>query len=154
MGIACYGKLDNVEFLIFVVVLIYNQLEANSLELTTPLTTFIASQSLTAMPPLSFAIISESTAHVLSILFATSYIGSLYVFQGGRLLFHAKNITGSDDRRKRPRVSGERWRDDDVAVKARLLACCISTAISCGVVFWLIWQVIGFYQGVDITLFH
>ncbi|OJT11625.1 hypothetical protein TRAPUB_11853 [Trametes pubescens] len=90
--------------------------------------------------PLAFATppISVSTAHALAAFFTVSYVGSLYLSKGARLYF--KNDVKVDTRpdEEREKDSEERWRNDPDVIRARLVAASMSTALSVGVVYWLV----------------
>ena len=90
--------------------------------------------------------ISVATAHAFAAFFSISYVGSLYLSRTARLHFHRDPSpgagAGADQHKKegeeRERMSGERWRNDPDVIKARLLAASLSTALSVGVVCWLV----------------
>ncbi len=90
--------------------------------------------------PLAFATppISVSTAHALAAFFTVSYVGSLYLSKGARLYF--KNGVKVDTRpgEEPEKDSEERWRNDPDVIRARLVAASMSTALSVGVVYWLV----------------
>lgn len=91
------------------------------------------------LPPLS-----TRAAHVLAAFFAISYVGSLYISKNARLSFRSNSVDGQARRRS----SDERGRDDPDVIKARMLAVCVSTLLSCASVFWLVWHIVGDHQGV------
>jgi hypothetical protein len=94
------------------------------------------------LPPLS-----TSGAHIISCFFAFTYVGSLYVFKNARLSFNSK-LVRLQDGQLRQKAGDERWRDDPDVIKARLLAVCMSTLLSCLSVFWLVWHIVGDNKGV------
>lgn len=78
--------------------------------------------------------LSTSSAHLIASCFAISYVGSLYVSKNGRLSFWSKAGHA------RSKMGEQRFRDDPVVIKSRLLAVCISTLLSCLTVSWLVWK--------------
>jgi len=96
------------------------------------------------LPPLS-----KSGAHIISCSFALTYVGSLYVSKNARLSFSPKPLEPShlQDGHERQKSSDERWRDDPDVIKARLMAVCVSTLLSCVSVFLLVWHIVGDHQG-------
>jgi len=72
----------------------------------------------------------------LSALFPLLYLGSIYVRKQSRLYFAPnpkRNLSGA-----RIKVDGERWRDDDTVIRARLFAVCFSTVCSIIIIAWII----------------
>ncbi|KAG6856282.1 hypothetical protein H0H87_005892 [Tephrocybe sp. NHM501043] len=86
--------------------------------------------------------ISTATAHLLTFLFAFTYVGSLYVSKNARLSF-SKQRSNNSNGTPHEKLRDERWRDDPGVIKARLIAAIIATLISCGLVFSIIWSVVG-----------
>jgi prenyl protein peptidase len=76
------------------------------------------------VPPLTIG-----WAHFLTVSFAFSYVGSLYVSKHARLRFAA--TTPGADGGERAKKTDEQWRDDPRVIKARLVAVTISTVLSC-----------------------
>lgn len=82
--------------------------------------------------------LSPSQSTYLSGLFPLLYLGSVYLRKQSRLYFAPnpkRNSYGA-----RIRVDGERWRDDDAVIKARLYAVCFSTFCSVIILAWIIYQ--------------
>ncbi|KAK2462514.1 hypothetical protein APHAL10511_005484 [Amanita phalloides] len=71
-------------------------------------------------------------AHLLALFFASSFVGSLYVSKRTRLAF---------------REHHERWRDDHTVIRARLVACTVSTTICVFTVAWVHSRVLGSQNG-------
>jgi prenyl protein peptidase len=94
--------------------------------------------------PLVFPVppISTFSAHAITLLFAISYVGSLYISKNARLSFASKpqRVENGSSREKE---SNERWRDDPEVIQARLLAVTIATFLCCAGVFGLLWHLIG-----------
>lgn len=95
--------------------------------------------------PLAFATppITISQAHQLAGLFATSYVGCLYLFKNARLNFTAQPQPPTANGGERHRSQGERWRDDPAVIRARLLVVSISSFLSCFTLFIVIWNITG-----------
>ncbi|KAG6827525.1 hypothetical protein H0H92_011438 [Tricholoma furcatifolium] len=93
--------------------------------------------------------ISTASAHCLTFLFASIYVGSLYVSKHARLSF-SRDRGNNGDATPHEKLKDERWRDDPDVVKARLLASTIATVLNCGLVFYILWTLIGERQ--DVTL--
>jgi len=98
--------------------------------------------------PLVFPLppVSTSGAHIISAFFAVSYVCSLYISKNARLSFNSRSSHAHDGRARR-KIGDERWRDDPDVIKARLLAVCSSTVLSCVSVFWLVWHIVGDDEG-------
>lgn len=97
--------------------------------------------------------ISTATAHLLTFIFAFNYVGSLYVSKHARLSFsqdRANNANGT----AYTKLQNERWRDDPSVIKARLLAGSIATILNCGLVFFILWSVVGDRPDVCISIFQ
>lgn len=89
------------------------------------------------VPPLSTA-----SAHLLSLLFAVVYVGSIYLSKNSRLSFSGKTVYTANGR-ARLKERDEKWRDDPDVIKARLAAVGFATLICClGVV-----GIVGLYVG-------
>lgn len=83
------------------------------------------------------ALLSPLTAWLISAFFASSYVGSLYLFPAGRLKFNPERVeTGHNT--ERARALNERWRNDPATIQARLSGVALSTLLSCLVVFTLV----------------
>ncbi|KIM23733.1 hypothetical protein M408DRAFT_77114 [Serendipita vermifera MAFF 305830] len=80
------------------------------------------------------AFLSSYTAWILSAFFASSYVGSLYIFPAGRLKFNAERVEVGRDA-ERARSLNERWRNDPATIQARLAGVTLSTVLSCLVIF-------------------
>jgi prenyl protein peptidase len=94
--------------------------------------------------PLVFPLppISTASAHGITLLLASSYVGSLYLSKNTRLSFSSKPkraATGTS----REKESNERWRDDPDVIRARILAVTIATSLCCTGIFGLLWHMIG-----------
>jgi hypothetical protein len=72
-------------------------------------------------PPPPPAMLTLLHAHALALLFGASYVLSVYALPRARL---------------GPAGQG---RDNPAVIRARLLAVCASTVLSCGVVGWAVW---------------
>jgi len=88
-------------------------------------------------PPLSTAF-----AHLLTILFAFTYVGSIYVSKNARLSF-SPNVAPARYDQPRRKEDNERWRDDPDVIKARLLAVTLATAACCAGFIGLVWRLVG-----------
>ena len=84
--------------------------------------------------------LSSSTAYLLGLLFATMYVGSIYVSKEARLVF-AKPVlvdsVGRGQARERAREQNEKWRDDPDLIRARLFAVSIATVLCVAIVCWV-----------------
>ncbi|TFK48720.1 hypothetical protein OE88DRAFT_1713846 [Heliocybe sulcata] len=82
-------------------------------------------------PPLSL-----SSAHLLTLLFAATYVGSLYLSKYTRLSFSSRPSGGYGE----PRARGglERWRDDPDVIRARLVIVSLVTVLCCLAVYVVI----------------
>lgn len=78
--------------------------------------------------------IPTSTAHALAALFATCYVGSIYISKNARLSF-SKTKVHLDYGFARLKLQNERWRDDPDVVRARLVAVSSATLVCCAIVF-------------------
>jgi len=94
--------------------------------------------------PLVFPVppISTSSAHGITFLLVSSYVGSLYLSKQARLSFSSKSprTTNGTPREKQ---STERWRDDPEVIMARIFAVTTATLLCCAGVFGLLWHLIG-----------
>ncbi|KAH9887992.1 hypothetical protein C8Q73DRAFT_656137 [Cubamyces lactineus] len=90
--------------------------------------------------PLVFAEppISLYTAHALAAFFTASYVGSLYLSKSARTIYKTEVPNNTKPGEERAKDSEERWRDDPAVIRARMIAASISTALSVGVVYWLV----------------
>ncbi|KAL1948736.1 hypothetical protein VTO73DRAFT_10542 [Trametes versicolor] len=89
-----------------------------------------------ATPPISVA-----TAHAFAAFFTFSYVGSLYLSKGARLYFKSGVKVDTRPGEEREKESEERWRNDPDVIRARLVAASLSTALSVGMVYWLVQSV-------------
>ncbi|KAF8997171.1 CAAX protease self-immunity-domain-containing protein [Cyathus striatus] len=85
--------------------------------------------------------LSTPTAHLLSLLFSASYVGSLYISKGARLSF-AKPEEEPEARKnlERRKMDSERWRDDPDVIKARLVAVSGASVVCVGVVWGVLYS--------------
>ncbi|KZT28811.1 hypothetical protein NEOLEDRAFT_1224795 [Neolentinus lepideus HHB14362 ss-1] len=83
-------------------------------------------------PPLSL-----SSAHILTLLFAATYVGSLYLSKYTRLSFSNKSSRLKNGG-SRAKGSSERWRDDPQVIRARLVIVSLVTALCCLTVYTVI----------------
>ena len=98
--------------------------------------------------------LSTSTAHLLSLLFSLTYVGSLYISKHSRLSFSTATNThsnkgewqngNSQGEREREKEQSERWRDDPDVIRARLLAVLCATTVCCSVFVGVIWASLEF----------
>ncbi|KAH8822584.1 hypothetical protein DL96DRAFT_1618358 [Flagelloscypha sp. PMI_526] len=87
-------------------------------------------------PPLS-----TSECHLLTLLFASLYVGSIYISKHTRLsLKERTSLLGLDEE------TAEKTRDHPAVIKARLFAVSFATVLSVGVVFLLLWKEVGLSQ--------
>lgn len=86
-----------------------------------------------ATPPISVA-----TAHAFAAFFTLSYVGSLYLSKSARLAFKTGVKADTRPGEERAKENDERWRNDPDVIRARLVAASLSTALSGGVVYWLV----------------
>ncbi|KAG6917169.1 hypothetical protein DXG01_003605 [Tephrocybe rancida] len=86
--------------------------------------------------------ISTTTAHLLTFFFASTYVGSLYISKHARLSF-ARSRSNRANGAPYEKLQDERWRDDPSVIKARLLAGSLATILNCGLVFYILWFVVG-----------
>jgi hypothetical protein len=68
------------------------------------------------------------TAWWISAGFALSYVGSLYLRHASRLEFAPKPLFAASG--QRVKAPGERWRDDQSVIRARLLAVSLSSLLT------------------------
>ncbi|KIJ60308.1 hypothetical protein HYDPIDRAFT_117404 [Hydnomerulius pinastri MD-312] len=92
------------------------------------------------MTPTAF--LSTTSAHVLAALFATSYVGSIYISKNARLSF-SNTRARLDYGYARPKERDERWRDDPDVIRARLVAVSTATFLCCAMVFAVMNSVSG-----------
>lgn len=81
--------------------------------------------------------LSPQTAHVLGLVFASMYVGSIYVSKEARLVFSAQPKTETDPSRERIKEQNERWRDDPDVIKARVAAVSIATVLCIAILCWV-----------------
>ncbi|KAG6853111.1 hypothetical protein C0991_006801 [Blastosporella zonata] len=86
--------------------------------------------------------ISTATAHLLTLFFASTYVGSLYVSKHTRLSF-SKHREYNDNGTPRENLHDARGRDDAGVIKARLIAGTIATILNCSLVFYILWTIVG-----------
>lgn len=79
-------------------------------------------------------LLSITSAHLLSGLFAFIYVGSIYASKNARLRFSKRKVNLPEGQ-ARFKLQNERWRDDPDVIKARLLAVTSATLICCLIVF-------------------
>lgn len=79
-------------------------------------------------------LLSITSAHLLSGLFAFIYVGSIYTSKNARLRFSKRKVNLPEGQ-ARLKLQNERWRDDPDVIKARLLAVTSATLICCLIVF-------------------
>jgi hypothetical protein len=79
-------------------------------------------------------LLSITSAHLLSGLFAFIYVGSIYASKNARLRFSKRKVNLPEGQ-ARLKLQNERWRDDPDVIKARLLAVTSATLICCLIVF-------------------
>ncbi|KAH7927647.1 Abi-domain-containing protein [Leucogyrophana mollusca] len=84
----------------------------------------------------SATLLTTASAHLVTVLFACCYVGSIYVSQNARLSFKP---AASQARQSRY----ERSRDDPDVIKARLVSVSIATFICCAGVFAMMWHSLG-----------
>ena len=98
--------------------------------------------------------LSTPTAHLLSLLFSLTYVGSLYISKHSRLSFSTTTNNQSNKgewqngnnqgEREREKEQSERWRDDPDVIRARLLAVLCATTVCCSVFAGFIWAGLGY----------
>lgn len=79
-------------------------------------------------------LLSITSAHLLSGLFAFIYVGSIYTSKNTRLRFSKRKVNLPEGQ-ARLKLQNERWRDDPDVIKARLLAVTSATLICCFIIF-------------------
>ncbi|KAJ6616346.1 hypothetical protein B0H10DRAFT_2037625 [Mycena sp. CBHHK59/15] len=91
------------------------------------------------MPPvyMAFYPLSMASAHLLASLFASAYVGSLYVAKNARLRF-SKVSKKSASRTGRGRQAPEGSRDDPAVIRARLSVVTFVSIFTCGVVYAIV----------------
>jgi prenyl protein peptidase len=81
--------------------------------------------------------LSTTSAHLFTALFASLYVGSLYLSKHARLVFTSSSRASvQTPRNKEP---DERWRDDPDVIRARLSAASLATVACCAVVYGVVW---------------
>ena len=86
----------------------------------------------------SVASLTTAQAHFLALFFASTYVGSLYISKKTRLAFSAKPLVANG--RHREKECHERWRDDGDVIRARLVACTLSTTLCILTVVLVHWR--------------
>ncbi|KAH7913367.1 CAAX protease self-immunity-domain-containing protein [Hygrophoropsis aurantiaca] len=88
------------------------------------------------MPSPGPPLLSTTSAHLIALLFACSYVGSIYASQSARLSFkpNPPNLQA--------RSRYERSRDDPEVIKARLISVSIATFLCCAGVFVMMWHLV------------
>ena len=81
-------------------------------------------------------LISKSSAHWLTLVFASIYVGSLYVSKHARLSFTKNYTSSTQNGGPRQKDRDERWRDDPEVIRARLAAVSLASLI-CGIVVFV-----------------
>ncbi|EDR01791.1 uncharacterized protein LACBIDRAFT_332961 [Laccaria bicolor S238N-H82] len=102
------------------------------------------------MSPPPTLTLNTTSAHLLSLLFSLTYVGSLYISKHSRLSFSssATTTTNKGDRaRAREKEHSERWRDDPDVIRARLFAVCLATTLCCTIFGGVVWCGLGFSWG-------
>ena len=108
-------------------------------------------------PPLT---LSTPTAHLLSLLFSLTYVGSLYISKHSRLSFSTTTNAQSNKgewqnrdqgEREREKEQSERWRDDPDVIRARLLAVLCATTVCCSVFVGVVWAGLEFRWEVRVS---
>jgi hypothetical protein len=84
-------------------------------------------ERLIVLDPIKVEHMLSSHAHLAAFVYASVYVGSLYISKNTRLTF-ASNTSGNLDAQE-PVI--ERSRDDPDVIKARLLAVSIASALCC-----------------------
>ena len=98
--------------------------------------------------PLVFPVppLSTTFAHLLSLFFTTTYVGSIYLLKNSRLLFSNKVVHTTNARLKE---QDERWRDDPDVIKARLAAVGFATFVCCLGVIAVVGTFVGNVENVS-----
>jgi hypothetical protein len=89
-------------------------------------------------------VLSPTQSIYLAVLFPSLYVGSIYLRKQSRLNFASD--PKRDHRGARIRTAGERWRDDDSVIKARLRAVCLSTFCDIAIVAWIVFHCVRVSQ--------
>ncbi|KAF8719102.1 hypothetical protein AX14_011437 [Amanita brunnescens Koide BX004] len=100
----------------------------------------------------SVASLTTAQAHFLALFFASTYVGSLYISKRTRLAFSAKPLVANG--RHREKECHERWRDDGDVIRARLVACTLSTTLCILTVVLVHWRTLrkeGFLDAMEAT---
>jgi prenyl protein peptidase len=95
-------------------------------------------------------LLSTSSASLLSFVFATTYVGSIYFSRRTRLSLGSKNTRSDSDDAGKNSTKGTR--DDPDIVRARLLAVSIATVVCCAGVFSVLWGRMGW--DVNVSTIH
>ncbi len=90
-------------------------------------------------------LLSTTSAHLMSLLLGTTYVGSLYLSKNARLSFVSTPAAipqGNGDI-PRGKLKEERWRDDPDVIRARIFAVSAATVVCCLGVFVMLWSQVG-----------
>lgn len=82
-------------------------------------------------------LLGTSSAHLLSLIFATTYVGSIYFSRRTRLSLRSRNTKSDTDDAGHNPTKGTR--DDPDIIRARLLAVSVATVVCCAGVFSVLW---------------
>jgi prenyl protein peptidase len=111
-------------------------------------------------PPLA---LGTPTAHLFSLLFSLTYVGSLYISKHSRLSFSTttthsnkgeRQNNDNDNQGEREKKQSERWRDDPDVIRARLLAVLCTTTVCCSVLLGVVWADLEFRWEVRLRFHH
>jgi prenyl protein peptidase len=97
-------------------------------------------------------LLSTSSASLLSFVFATTYVGSIYFSRRTRLSLGSRNTKSDTDDAGNNSTKGTR--DDPDIVRARLLAVSIATAVCCAGVFSVLWGRMRWDANVSTYSYH
>lgn len=95
-----------------------------------------------------FPPLSTTFAHLLSLFFASAYVGSIYLSKKSRLAFTSK-VVHTINGQARPKEQDERWRDDPDVIKARLTAVGLATLVCCFAVIGVVGCFVGDVENVS-----
>ena len=101
--------------------------------------------------PLVFPVppLSTTSGHTLSIIFASIYVGSIYLSKNTRLSFSGRTVHLLNGQ-ARLKEADEKWRDDPDVIKARLVAVGAATLICFLGVFSVVKHFVGDIDNVSI----
>jgi len=90
-------------------------------------------------------LLSTTSAHLISLLLGTIYVGSLYLSKNARLSFVSTPAATPQGNGNIPRgrLKEERWRDDPDVIRARIFAVSVATVVCCLGVFVMLWSQVG-----------